>query len=119
MISEENSLDAAKSREPRIRPDETGEMKMQDCRTILPQNPPHTRHRAELRAPGVLDHLNMYVGKLQIGAHFLGGFFKEAQNAFPPELAELNRQFSRVRFGAPDTNRLDTKDGYYCVLSMH
>src|SRR6266404_2129813 len=110
MVGEEDLLNRAEFRKPRIGADEPGEMQVQDLRAILPQYSPHARDCAPLPTPGVFNHLDADVGQLQISADRLERFFEEAQNALPAAPFQLKRKLARVGLGSADASRLNAKD---------
>jgi len=110
MIGEENLIHRREFREPWEWPDESGEVKMQNLGTVLPQYPSHSRYSAPPGSPRVLDHFDADVGQLQIGAHGLRRLFEEAEDAQPAALTELNGQTARVGLGAAYAAGLDAKD---------
>src|SRR5437870_9900224 len=111
VIGEEHSLHRLKAREPGIETEKTGEMKMQNLRTV----PPHDWRQASDGIPTaagrVRENFKRNIRQIQKTSHLLGWFAQKAQHALPATFAKLQRKLASKGFSPADPTRFNSKDG--------
>lgn len=116
LVGEIDLLHQQQPGHPGIGAEKTREVEMQNAGPVFAEDLEQAHGGRITEAPGILDHFDGYVGRLQKAPDRLRRLFQEAEHGEPAAPGELLGEFLGVHFTGADAVGVEAKDGDYCVL---